>query len=223
MSWFGKQVAPGKRPLKVNVFAHMTAHQGMLRAGAAVPVPRAGRHRADGGAVAHAARHAARALLSLQRHPRGHPVHGERGRADRDRPALPPARHARRHDVHPPAGGRRGQALPDLADHHPHEGDRRRRTRASSCAARSCNEIVFRMDRDIWQAPPHEHYPELANIRFYADAVDAFNAEPRACADVRRRAAAVPRPSSWAGGATSSTSSSRTARAATSRRPEAER
>ena len=31
MSWFGKQVAAGKRPLKVNVFAHMTAHQGMLQ------------------------------------------------------------------------------------------------------------------------------------------------------------------------------------------------
>ena len=28
--WFGKRVAPGKRPLKVNVFAHMMAHQGML-------------------------------------------------------------------------------------------------------------------------------------------------------------------------------------------------
>ena len=30
MSWFGREVAPGKRPLKVNVFAHMMAHQGML-------------------------------------------------------------------------------------------------------------------------------------------------------------------------------------------------
>ena len=28
--WFGKEPAPGKRPLKVNVFEHMLAHQGML-------------------------------------------------------------------------------------------------------------------------------------------------------------------------------------------------
>ena len=29
-TWFGKAVARGKRPLKVNVFEHMMAHQGML-------------------------------------------------------------------------------------------------------------------------------------------------------------------------------------------------
>jgi hypothetical protein len=44
-----------------------------------------------------------------------------------------------------------------------------------------CNEVVFRMDRDVWSAPPHPHYPELASIRFYADAVDAYNAAPRSC------------------------------------------
>ena len=45
----------------------------------------------------------------------------------------------------------------------------------------ACNEVVFRMDRDVWQGRAHRYYPELANVRFYADAVDAFNAEPRAC------------------------------------------
>lgn len=45
----------------------------------------------------------------------------------------------------------------------------------------TCNAIVFRVDRDVWQAPPHAHYPELANLRFYADAADAYNAEPRTC------------------------------------------
>src|SRR3954469_13454024 len=30
MTWFGKEVAPGKAPRKVNVFEHMMAHQGML-------------------------------------------------------------------------------------------------------------------------------------------------------------------------------------------------
>src|SRR5262249_53335307 len=39
-----------------------------------------------------------------------------------------------------------------------------------------CNEVVFRMDRDVWKGPEHRYYPELVNIRFYADAVDAFNA-----------------------------------------------
>jgi hypothetical protein len=45
-----------------------------------------------------------------------------------------------------------------------------------------CNEIVFRVDRDVWQGPEHPYYPELANVRFYADAADEFNAEARACA-----------------------------------------
>lgn len=45
-----------------------------------------------------------------------------------------------------------------------------------------CNEVVFRMDRDIFTAPAHRYYPELPNVRFYADAVDAFNAEERTCA-----------------------------------------
>jgi len=44
-----------------------------------------------------------------------------------------------------------------------------------------CNEVVFRMDRDVWRGPPHSYYPELANLRFYADAADAYNAEPRTC------------------------------------------
>ena len=44
-----------------------------------------------------------------------------------------------------------------------------------------CNEVVFRMDRDVFTAPQHRYYPELANVRFYADAVDAYNAERRAC------------------------------------------
>ena len=44
-----------------------------------------------------------------------------------------------------------------------------------------CNEVVFRMDRDVWKGKEHAYYPELANVRFYADAADAFNTEPRQC------------------------------------------
>ena len=45
-----------------------------------------------------------------------------------------------------------------------------------------CNEVVFRMDRDVWAGAQQPYYPELVNVRFYADAADAFNAEPRTCA-----------------------------------------
>jgi hypothetical protein len=45
-----------------------------------------------------------------------------------------------------------------------------------------CNEVVFRVDRDVWQGPAHRYYPELVNVRFYADAADEFNAAPRSCA-----------------------------------------
>jgi len=46
---------------------------------------------------------------------------------------------------------------------------------------RSCNEVVFRIDRDVSTGPPHKYYPELPNVRLYADAVDAFNASDRIC------------------------------------------
>ena len=89
--------------------------------------------------------------------------------------------------------GRRGQALPDLAHHHP-DAEERPQNEAFILRCAGCNEVVFRMDRDVWRRPPHEHYPELANIRFYADAVDAFNAEPRTCPNAAPRSR-VPRPS----------------------------
>jgi hypothetical protein len=44
-----------------------------------------------------------------------------------------------------------------------------------------CNDVVFRMDRDVFTGKQQPYYPELANVRFYADAADAFNAEPRTC------------------------------------------
>jgi hypothetical protein len=44
-----------------------------------------------------------------------------------------------------------------------------------------CNDVVFRQDRDVWSGAAQPFYPELANVRFYADAADAYNAEPRAC------------------------------------------
>ena len=46
---------------------------------------------------------------------------------------------------------------------------------------RSCNEVVFRYDREVSTGPAHKYYPELPNVRLYADAVDAFNASDRIC------------------------------------------
>ena len=46
---------------------------------------------------------------------------------------------------------------------------------------RSCNEVVFRYDREVSTGPAHKYYPELPNVRLYADAVDKFNASDRIC------------------------------------------
>jgi hypothetical protein len=45
----------------------------------------------------------------------------------------------------------------------------------------SCNEIVFRYDRDVHGGPPHKYYRELPSIRLDADDADAFNASDRLC------------------------------------------
>ena len=42
-----------------------------------------------------------------------------------------------------------------------------------------CNGLIFRYDQDMHVGPPHRFYPELPNIRVYADAVEQFNATDR--------------------------------------------
>jgi ribosomal protein S27AE len=44
-----------------------------------------------------------------------------------------------------------------------------------------CNEVAFRVDRDVWTGKEQRYYPELPNLRFYADAADEYNAAPRTC------------------------------------------
>jgi hypothetical protein len=46
-----------------------------------------------------------------------------------------------------------------------------------------CNGLIFRYDQDMHVGPPHRFYPELPNIRVYADAVEQFNATDRICPD----------------------------------------
>jgi hypothetical protein len=179
--WFGREIAPGKRPLKLNVFEHMLAHQGMLEQLPLFP------YFGPGDIVPTAA-----LSLSLPSMSRAHFYHynditeviltmaGDGALLATGQLYLQKGTHGvttflRNSDA--PEGQsyqisliiiRMKQAAPQ------NEGFLLR------CV--QCNQIVFRMDRDVWKGREHRYYPELANVRFYADAVDAFNAEPRSCA-----------------------------------------
>lgn len=178
--WFGKPVAPGKRPCKVNVLAHMMTHQGMLQQAPLFP------YLGPGDLVPTAA-------LSLTQPdtPRVHFYHAndvpevilcmasEGGLIATGQLYLQQGTHGVTTFLRQPAGPEakhyqisliifRMKPVPPQ-----HEGFVLR------CG--KCNESTFRMDRDVWQPPPHAHYPELANLRFYADAADAYNAAPRTC------------------------------------------
>lgn len=178
--WFGKPVAAGKEPRKVNVFEHMMTHQGMLEQ---LPMfPWFG----PGDIVPTAA-----LSLTLPETPRLHFYHyndvpevilcmaGEGGLIATGQLYLQQGTHGVTTFLRQPTGpeGKGYQIsliiLRMKADGPQNEGFILR------CL--KCNEVVFRMDRDVWGASAHAYYPELANVRFYADAVDAYNAEPRAC------------------------------------------
>jgi hypothetical protein len=178
MSWFGKE--PAKRPLKVNVFAHMTAHQGMLQQVPLFP------YLGPGDIVPTAA-------LSLTQPgtPRVHFYHyndipevilcmaSEGGLIATGQLYLQQGTHGVTTFIRQPAGPEGKHYQISLIIIRMKETGPQNEGFLLRCG--SCNAIVFRMDRDVWQAPAHAHYPELANIRFYADAVDAYNAEQRRC------------------------------------------
>jgi hypothetical protein len=179
-SWFDKQVAPGKRPLKVNVFAHMTTHQGMLEQLPLFP------YLGPGDIVPTAA-----LSLTLPETPRVHFYHyndlpevilcmaSEGGLITTGQLYLQQGTHGVTTFIRQPTGveARHYQISLIIIRMRP-EGPQ---NEGFVLRCGTCNEIVFRTGRDVWQAPAHAHYPELANIRFYADAVDAYNAEPRVC------------------------------------------
>jgi hypothetical protein len=181
VTWFGKAVAPGKRPLKVNVFAHMMGHHGMLEQLPLFP------YLGPGDIVPTAA-----FSLTLPDTPRVHFYHyndlsevvlcmaSEGGLIATGQLYLQQGTHGVTTFLRQPAGaeGKHYQLVLIITRMKPdgpqNEGFLLRCTK--------CNEIVFRMDRDVSRAPPHVHYPELSSIRFYADAVDTYNAELRTCA-----------------------------------------
>jgi hypothetical protein len=179
-SWFGKQIAPGKRPLKVNVFAQMMSHQGMLEQLPLFP------YLGPGDIVP-----AAALSLTLPDTPRVHFYHyndlpevvlcmaGDGGLIATGQLYLQQGTHGVTTFLRQPAGaeGKHYQISLIVIRMRP-QGPQ---NEGFVLRCSKCNELVFRMDRDVWQAPAHAHYPELANLRFYADAADAYNREPRTC------------------------------------------
>jgi hypothetical protein len=180
MSWFGKHVAAGKRPLKVNVFEHVMAHQGMLEQLPLFP------YLGPGDIVPGAA-----LSLTLPETPRVHFYHynelpevilcmaSEGGLIATGQLYLQQGTHGVTTFIRQHAGteGAHYQISLIIIRMKP-DGPQ---NEAFILRCPSCNEVAFRVDRDVWQGPPHAHFPELANIRFYADAVDAYNAESRTC------------------------------------------
>ena len=180
MTWFEQPVAAGKQPRKVNVFAHMLTHQGMLEQVPLFP------YFGPGDIVPCAA-----LSLTLPDTPRVHFYHdndvpevilcmaSEGGLISTGQLYLQQGTHGVTTFIRQPAGpeGKHYQISLIIVRMKPagpqQEGFVLRCPR--------CNAIVYRADRDVWQAPPHDHYPELANLRFYADAAEAYNAEPRSC------------------------------------------
>ena len=179
MSWFDE--APAKAPLKQNVFAHMRSHQGMLEQLPLFP------YVGPGDLVPTAA-------LSLTQPdtPRVHFYHyndipevilcmaSDGGLIATGQLYLQQGTHGVTTFLRQPAGPEGKHYQISLIIFRMRDAGPQNEAFVLRCA--KCNAIVFRIDRDIWHAPPHEHYPELANIRFYADAVDAYNAEVRTCA-----------------------------------------
>jgi len=178
--WFGKTVAPGKRPLKVNVFEHMMAHQGMLEQVPLFP------YLGPGDIVPTAA-----LSLTLPETPRVHFYHyndipevilcmaAEGGLIATGQLYLQKGTHGVTTFIRQPTGqeGKHYQIaliIIRMKENGP-------QNEAFILRCHQCNEVVFRMDRDVWQAPERPYYPELANVRFYADAVDSYNAEKRVC------------------------------------------
>jgi hypothetical protein len=156
MSWFGK--APVKRPLKVNVFEQMTAHQGMLEQ---IPLfPYVG----PGDIVPTAA-----LSLTLPDTPRVHFYHyndvpevilcmaSEGGLIATGQLYLQQGTHGVTTFIRQPAGreGTHYQISLIIIRMKP-EGPQ---NEGFILRCPKCNDVVFRMDRDVWQAPRRTHYP----------------------------------------------------------------
>lgn len=180
--WFGKSVALGKAPRKVNVFEHMMSHQGMLEQAPMFP------WFGPGDIVPTAA-----LSLTLPETPRLHFYHyndipevilcmaAEGGLISTGQLYLQKGTHGVTTFIRKPTGTEgQNYQISLIIVRMKNEGPQ---NEGFILRCNRCNAIVFRIDRDIWSATPQPYYPELANIRFYADAVDAYNSEPRSCSE----------------------------------------
>ena len=178
--WFGKPVAPGKVPRKVNVFEGMLAHQGMLEQIPLFP------YFGPGDIVPTAA-----LSLSLPDMPRVHFYHyndipevilamaGEGALLTAGQLYLQQGTHGVTTFLRTPAAAEgRAYQISLIIIRMKREAPQ---NEAFVLRCARCNDVVFRQDRDVWKGVEHRYYPELANVRFYADAADAFNAEERTC------------------------------------------
>jgi hypothetical protein len=178
--WFGKPVAIGKEPRKVNVFEHMMTHQGILEQAPMFPW-------FGPGDIVPAAAHA----LTMPDTPRVHFYHyndipevilcmaAEGALIATGQLLLQQGTHGVTTFLRQPTGaeGKNYVCALIILRMKP-EGPQ---NEGFLLRCFKCNEVVFRMDRDVFAGKEQPYYPELANLRLYADAADAYNAEPRAC------------------------------------------
>jgi hypothetical protein len=178
--FFGK--APSKRPLKVNVFENMIAHQGMLEQMPVFP------YFGPGDIVPTAA-----LALSLPEMPRVHFYHynditevivamaGESSLIAAGQVYLQQGTHGVTTFLRQPVAPEAKNYVLALIIFRMKAQAPQNEGFIMRCV--KCNEVVFRIDRDVWQSGAgQKYYPELINVRFYADAADAYNAEERKCA-----------------------------------------
>jgi hypothetical protein len=178
--WFGSAVAPGKRPMKTNVFESMVAQQGMLEQMPLHP------YFGPGDIVPTAA-----LSLSLPSMPRAHFYHyndipeviltmaGDGALLSTGQLYLQQGPHGVTTFLRKSDGAEAQSYQISLIIIRMKQSAPQNEAFLLRCHA--CNEVVFRMDRDVWKGREHRYYPELANVRFYADAVDEYNAEARSC------------------------------------------
>jgi hypothetical protein len=179
-AWFGKDRAPGKLPLKVNAFEQMAAHQGMLEQIPLFP------YFGPGDIVPTAA-----LSLSLPDMPRIHFYHyndvteviltlaGDGALLAAGQLYLQKGTHGVTTFLRKAQGPEAaGYQISYIVVRMKREGPQ---NEGWILRCTKCNEVVFQLYRDVWAPPDARPVPELPNVRFYADAADAYNEGPRVC------------------------------------------
>lgn len=178
--WFGDRRPPGKSPRKSNVFETMLNHQGMQQQKELFPF-------FDPGDLVPAAAFS----FSVPDMPRFHFYHyndqqeivlclaAEGGSLTTGQLYVQNTTHGVTTFLKKPAAPEMESYQVCIIVIRMKESGPQNEAKIFRCS--SCNEVVFRYDRDVHVGPPHRYYRELPNVRLYADAVDAFNATDRIC------------------------------------------